>query len=227
MPQPYIQLANGLDRSGRSEIANEIRILERQNNLEYARGVEGAWQWIVGETTGFGYSPGKALSWLLSLVLMGTLIVRLADCKGGAEFRKKSPCKYNGILIFPILIILILLCMYFVARESLTWNCLGYGGILSVAFFFGWLSLGARELGLRNSNSGSQEKKGRRTWGAILYSIDRAVPFLSFDSEHIAWFEQDRRLNDIPSLCVYFYIHSIMGFALTSLFIAGLTGVLK
>ena len=72
------------------------------------------------------------------------------------------------------------------------------------------------------------ERRDPTKWkGAFLYSMDRAVPFLGFDGEHIRWFEETQRLNDMPLVCIYFYLHSILGLALISLFAAGLTGVLR
>ena len=53
------------------------------------------------------------------------------------------------------------------------------------------------------------------------------MPFLGFDGEHIRWFEEKQRLNDMPLVCIYFYLHSILGLAFISLFAAALSGVLR
>ena len=71
------------------------------------------------------------------------------------------------------------------------------------------------------------KEAGKLCFSAFLYSIDRAVPFLSFDSEHVKWFKEGHHLNDRGLLCLYFYAHAVVGFTLISLFLAGLTGILR
>ena len=154
IPHLYVYLAERLNDLGMTKEATKIRILERERNLLQLKGWEWVWQWIVGQTTRFGYRPGRTLLSFAGLIVVGTVILMLANCiKGRTWFNKPM--------------------------------------------------------------------------GPLLYSMDRAVPFLGFASGHVRWSEETQRLNDMPLVCLYFYLHSILGFALISIFIAGLTGVLK
>ena len=239
-PLPYIYLAERLEELGLVDKANEIRIRERELNLQSLSGIEGAWQWIIGATTRFGYAPGFALVWLAFLVVVGMVLIRLAGSTYGTRIREKNKVWYRlGVAVVVVLTAVLAYGVF--ARWS--WGASMVLGSLAVGFVtFAALAWGARGLAFRNA--GTDEDVGLGTSGvagdvrtghgsiwksALLYSIDRTVPFLGFDGEHVGWFDQrhKQRLNDIPVLCVYFYIHSILGFAFTSLFVAGLTGVLK
>ena len=163
---------------------------------------------------------------------------------GGTEFRQGS---YGSPLIhdvyrevperpFPIVRIIgrlavgVLTILLFLVwgSDSIAMDIKGYFAIGTVLAWFCWLSFSSDPLRFRNTqvdNNGDPARLGSLRSG-MLYSMDRAVPLLGFDSEHIRWFEDECRLNDTPSVCVYFYLHSILGFALISLLIASLTGVL-
>ena len=239
-PLPYIYLAERLEELGLVDKANGIRIRERELNLQSLSGIEGAWQWVIGATTRFGYAPGFALVWLAFLVVIGMVLIRLAGSTYGTRIREKNKVRYRWRVAFFVVLTAVL--AYGVFARWWWWASMVLGSLAVGLVTFAALAWGARGLALRNA--GTDEDAGVGPPGAagdvraghgsiwksaLLYSIDRTVPFLGFDGEHIGWFDQrhQQRLNDIPVLCVYFYVHSILGFAFTSLFVAGLTGVLK
>ena len=222
VPQPYLQFAKSLEAVGLMEQANKIRIIEREMNLAQLEGLVGFWQWIVAKTTLFGYKPLNALVWFVVLILFGTGILVLTDCKYGAELREQRKKLYLAGWVVVVLVAVVVVGVDALYADTSNWDWKGYGWIVVCGLIFAWGAFGARRERV------NPPKLKRELWkGVFLYSMDRAVPFLGFDGEHIRWFEETQRLNDMPLVCIYFYLHSILGLALISLFAAGLTGVLR
>ena len=243
----YLYLADRLTDLGMAEKAKSIRIAERKKNLQELTGMEGVWQWTLGATTNFGYEPERTILWFVGLIVLGTVMLLATLCEWGSCFRKKSSGRFYfyGVLIATVMGLVFGGALGTVEmKENIGWtvdgNFTGSSMIAFVCTIMLWLALGADKIEVR-----SDESKWRRIKGAVLYSIDRAVPFLGFDSEHVHWFPEPetangvgeaserngagkrRWINDIPVLGIYFYVHSLAGFGLISLFVAGLTGVLK
>ena len=192
-PQPYLYLADRLMELGMTEKANEIRITEREKNLDQLQGMDGIWQWIVGETTQFGYGPQRTLVWLLVLIGAGVVLIKLSDIERSAEWRRKKPRQFWNAAGAIIALSMAIWVLWGVATEW-NWDAKGYGTILMIGVMSAILALAAPRMALRRSERG-QTDEGERTSlkSAILYSIDRAVPFLGFDSEHVNWFQDKHR----------------------------------
>ena len=224
-PRPsYIYLAEQLQELGETQKAEEIIILEREINLRRLSGMEGLWQWVVGRTIRFGYSPEWALLWLASLVGVGALVFRVAGLAGG-EF--PFGCFAWGLALasalFGCLIVLI-----FMAAD---WDWIVFVAIavvVSVFLLLVYVERGPVSNGRGEQDSEIEQEREWKKWrAAFLYSLDRVVPFLSFHEGHVVWFKAGSKLSDSPVLCIYFYMHAILGFAFTTLLIVGLTGVVK
>ena len=269
-PQPYTQMADLLADLGYTEEAEDIRIEERKENLQHLGGVEFAWQWIIGRTTGFGYQPQWALAWLVGLIFAGTISLICAavetrlikECASAVMKPKweiwRSRAASFKLLCFQFirrhiraviiaLVLVISLCYLMFDKEDpfSVGDIFAFVSIIAVLLLLWFLLLIGRGVDFKNAAcdavsemelppnaserlGGDCVKQARKLCsGALLYSIDRAVPFLSFDSEHVKWFKEGHHLNDRPLLCFYFYVHAVLGFALISLFLAGLTGILK
>ena len=282
---PKLYLADRLEELGMIEKANNVRIAERRDNLQQLIGIDGWWQWALGEITGFGYKPQTTIYWFVGLVVVGFFMLLASWSDRGRRMSEKYPRLFFMAgapwIGFTVVLVAIVLEMYGGALTLLGWDLVGYGLIAVIVFTFLWGAWGSPKMNLRGERMGSAEQCGSSAssshglvwgrygwvkvkWGmvkegypdakaAAVYSFDRAVPFLGFDNEHVHWFpdpttgrkengqsEQEegeklkkkgagrkRWINDIPVLGIYFYVHSLAGFGLISLFVAGLTGVLK
>lgn len=231
VPQPYLYMAERLEELGMTDKANKLRILEKERDLAERTRLDGGWQWLVGRTTGFGYSPGWALVWFFALIVVGTIFVFLANWDWASQRIKENRMRKGMYWAVALLLVFI---YYFCFMKWVpwkdTWNGVGFSAIGAAIWLFGALILYGSGVALKNANKAAKMdwKWFRSTFrSGGLYSLDRALPFLGFDGEHVSWFEKESRLNENGTLCVYFYFHSVLGFALITLFIAGLTGVLK
>ena len=255
-PQPYIYMAERLEEIGEVEAAESLRIEERERALAARTGIDGIWQWIIARTTGFGYSPELALVWFVILVCVGTLYVVLAGSVG-VDKPIRGSWTSRGVFWFRWIGVFFVFCEVLAAiflntgiieiiedgaEDVLTWDHWGFGSLALVVWIGMGLALEAPEFRLRTSDEQIENSSGNGNWrtakhikwrglarAGLLYSLDRAIPFLGFDGEHVRWFAvEGKKLNDMPlALGMYFYVHSALGFALISLFIAGVTGVLK
>ena len=229
-PLPYLQLAESFVEQGLEQKAKAIRIWEREERLGHLRGAEALWQWVLGRTTRFGYEPLWALLWLAGLVVIGVLFVLLSNCPWGERWIARRGLWLIKVPLF-VAGVVALVALMVVPGASV--NARGWWSVVVVLVVGSGWAYGARPMVVRVPSHGAEMTGSavrsvvRLIPSAVLYSVDRAVPFLSFDSEHVEWFQKPHRLNDVTFLCLYFYAHSITGFALTSLFIAGLTGILK
>ncbi|BEL04969.1 membrane-associated oxidoreductase [Actinoplanes sichuanensis] len=71
-PGPYDQLAAALARDGREQEARQVRVV-RERRRYRAMGWAGAvWGAVQEAGIGFGYRPGRALTWLLAVVAAST-----------------------------------------------------------------------------------------------------------------------------------------------------------
>ncbi|MGC2420511.1 MAG: hypothetical protein WA405_02560 [Candidatus Acidiferrales bacterium] len=72
-PQPYRQLAKVLrdegDDAGARKVLHEMELRRRRKEDE--SGFDRFWSTVLRLTIGYGYYPGRALSWLLVIVLVG------------------------------------------------------------------------------------------------------------------------------------------------------------
>jgi hypothetical protein len=75
-PQPYMELADALKQSGRSEGAIEVLIAQRIAQRHSGRMSFPArmWNLLLDSTIGYGYRPLRALWWIGGFVLLGTIL---------------------------------------------------------------------------------------------------------------------------------------------------------
>jgi hypothetical protein len=84
-PQPYEQLAANYRRQGEDRLARRVLLAkERARRKQYGLGLKG-WEWLHNGLlkgwgllqdglTGYGYAPGRALSWLAAAFVVGYIV---------------------------------------------------------------------------------------------------------------------------------------------------------
>lgn len=102
-PQPWQHLARVLMAQGKDLDARRITIEHHYFQLRCAtdRAVDRAWAYVYGGLAGFGYSPGRALGWALSLATAGIVVISLgfaADAHFAAD-RAKAAVGESGAAI--------------------------------------------------------------------------------------------------------------------------------
>ncbi|MFD5628901.1 oxidoreductase [Streptomyces sp. NPDC127072] len=103
-PQPYEQLADCYRRVGHDDDARRVLLAKQRHRRRTLSPAGRAWGHVLDATVGYGYRPWLAGAWLLSLVLLGTLVFTAHDPtqvegNGGAPFQ---PFVYTLDLLIPI-----------------------------------------------------------------------------------------------------------------------------
>lgn len=102
-PQPYEQLASTYRRIGHDADARKV-LLARQRHRRRALSLGGKlWGLAQDATTGYGYRPGRAGIWLVSLLLLGTVVFGLQPPMPQKDAPPFNPCFYTLDLLLPIL----------------------------------------------------------------------------------------------------------------------------
>lgn len=73
-PQPYEQLANWYRNIGHDDLARHVLMSRQRHRRATLRPAQRAWSYILDATVGFGYQPGRALLWIASLTVLGTVL---------------------------------------------------------------------------------------------------------------------------------------------------------
>jgi hypothetical protein len=106
-PGPYDQLAHMLRAAGNEEHASTVALRKQQFRYEaLARGFKffgpgvRLWSWLQRSMVGYGYRPVRALGWLLTLLVLGSLWFGLGtdDCvydKSGRFVASGPRCVVN------------------------------------------------------------------------------------------------------------------------------------
>jgi hypothetical protein len=96
-PNPYQQLADVLQSMGHEEEAITIRIERKRRQAVFMRvyekpqtdsfdrlyrGLTGFWNWVQDVTVGYGYRPGNAVFYLLAISLIGAVVFQVAAVNG-------------------------------------------------------------------------------------------------------------------------------------------------
>lgn len=96
-PNPYNQLADVLDRMGHEQEAKSIRVEQRRRQSQFTRLYEPLpdhdsgrltrkaivfWNAVQGALVDYGYRPGKAVMYLLGVVVFGSIVFHMAARDG-------------------------------------------------------------------------------------------------------------------------------------------------
>jgi cytoskeletal protein CcmA (bactofilin family) len=73
LPQPYEQLAKLYQGYGDDNEARAVRLAQYRRRRDTQPWPGRAWGWLQDVTVGYGYKPGRAVAWLVALLLLGTV----------------------------------------------------------------------------------------------------------------------------------------------------------
>ncbi len=203
-PQPYEQLAKVLRMSGHEEAAKDILIAKQNDRRRYGelKGFSWVLNYVLGLTIDHGYRPQKIFRYLLLLIIVGSLIF-----SWGESHNLMSPSKIR-------------------AYNQSEKNC--------------------------NTNQQQTISDDYPKFHAFMYSVDALVPVIDFHQESY-WLPNGNKSkntkmptvyldfstsNPLPKLNIaqantgnllrwYFWFHIAMGWVLTSLAVAGFTGLVR
>ncbi len=84
VPQPYRQLAKVLRERGDDAGARKVLIAMENARLRFGglSAIQRAASWILWATVGYGYTPLRALGWIVGFVLLGTILFSWGDGAG-------------------------------------------------------------------------------------------------------------------------------------------------
>ena len=94
-PQPYLQLAKVLRETGDDRGAREalFEMEDRRRKEQNHRWWQRRWDWVLKATIGYGQIPGRALGWLLLLAAVGGVLSGLAYLGGAIVPNDKDAYK--------------------------------------------------------------------------------------------------------------------------------------
>ncbi|MFI6334321.1 oxidoreductase [Streptomyces sp. NPDC050535] len=103
-PQPYEQLADCYRRVGHDDDARRVLLAKQRHRRRTLSPAGRAWGHVLDATVGYGYRPWLAGVWLLSLILLGTLVFTAHDPiqVEGNEGAPFQPLVYTLDLLIPI-----------------------------------------------------------------------------------------------------------------------------
>jgi hypothetical protein len=73
LPQPYEQLAKLYQGYGDDKEARAVRLAQYRRRRDTQPWPGRLWSWLQDVTVGYGYQPGRAVLWLVALLLVGTV----------------------------------------------------------------------------------------------------------------------------------------------------------
>ncbi len=84
VPQPYRQLAKVLRERGDDAGARKVLIAMENARLRFGglSAIQRAASWVLWATVGYGYTPLRALGWIVGFVLLGTILFSWGDGAG-------------------------------------------------------------------------------------------------------------------------------------------------
>lgn len=201
-PQPYEQLARVLQASGREEDATAILIGKQEDTRKYAElsRVDRFWNWFLGKTIAHGYKSTRAL-WA-SLVIVGLGIIPFHF---GYRFGLVEPSDLEA---------------YTIANPNLT------------------DSLQLPPL-LPDNDVQAADALAYPEFFSPTYSLDVFLPIIDFHQAQY-WLPKASRGPTLFTLeflmlevrwggvlLAYFWLHIILGWVFTSLWVAGFTGLVR
>ena len=184
-PQPYTQLARGLQASGHEQEATEILIGKQEAARHYGNlsRFKWFWNWFLGKTIAHGYKPTRALFMSLVVIIFGTGLFHIGYRDGWIEASdleaytiataEDSPLTYPEF--FPL--------------------------TYSLDVFLPVIDLHQANYWIPKASLGEP--------------IDKSIGFLSTG------------VRDGGILLAYFWLQIILGWVLTSLWVAGFTGLVR
>ncbi|MEU4164831.1 pentapeptide repeat-containing protein [Actinoplanes sp. NPDC026670] len=103
-PQAYGQLASVFHAAGREDDARGVLLAGEQRRRENLAPLGRLWGYLQDVTVGYGYRPGRAFAWLLTLLFVGTVVFQLhppraAEAAKAPEFVAVA---YAADLILPV-----------------------------------------------------------------------------------------------------------------------------
>ena len=104
-PQPYQQLASVLQKEGYKDKATEILYeAKRREHREETSMLSLTWYWLLLQwlSIGYGYYNFRAVYWLLSICILGTLIIHISG-KDKANKMKYWGLAYSVDILLPII----------------------------------------------------------------------------------------------------------------------------
>ncbi|WP_433382855.1 hypothetical protein ACQPZX_19760 [Actinoplanes sp. CA-142083] len=104
-PQTYGQLAAFFRAAGRDDDAREVLLAGERHRRETLTRLGRLWGHLQDATVGYGYRPGRAVAWLLALLLVGAVVFQ-ADPPRAAEPAKApafTAVAYAADLILPVI----------------------------------------------------------------------------------------------------------------------------
>lgn len=103
-PQTYNQLAAVYRGAGRDDDAREVLLAGERRRRETLTPLGRMWGQMQDLTVGYGYRPGRAVAWLVALLLIGTIVFvvnppRAAEAAKAPDFIAAA---YTADLILPV-----------------------------------------------------------------------------------------------------------------------------
>jgi len=139
LPQPYEQLAAVYRRAGDDHAARRIQLAKwrrRNQVMSWGRWHVKVWNLVQDGVIGYGYAPGRALMWLVGLLVLGVLLFRYGAtpysiASGHRSFTLSNSVGYTLDLLLPTSAL----------QERQVWqSSSGLGEVAAASLVvFGWL----------------------------------------------------------------------------------------
>jgi hypothetical protein len=212
-PQPYEQLASVFREMGHSEDSRAVLIAKErlQRRARRARTQNPVWRSllatqdrILAVTLAYGRQPLLAFVWLLLFWAIGVAVFGYAERRGA--FKPNSA----------------------VVLRSPEWTLCGLEKseqrflISTQQFVSGRAAVGQTQLSCFREQWEASSYPAFNPW---MYSLDALLPVL--DVEQKAFWRPDRSRRTGALASAYFYLQSILGWALSLLAVAGFSGLVK
>ncbi len=214
-PQPYEQLAKVFKDTGLDHEARDVLIAK---NKQYRRLItlstmQKVWYHLLGPLIGFGYRPWNMFYWAAGIFTLGILIFY-----GGERARVFSPAQYWA----------------YADSSSAVYSIAGADSLLAVIGDSLQPALTARGKTL----DGRLLRLDYPRLKLLVYSLDAFVPLVDLHQVRY-WLPNIKKIPMIdPDLHplwrvmgiitpVYFWVHILLGWVVTTLLVVGLTGIIR
>jgi len=197
--QPYRQLAKVLRDNGDERGARRVlfEMEDRRRNEEDQGWLDRFWSRLLRRTIGYGQMSWWALAWLLVLTLTGSVLFELGYLGGTVAPNDKDAYQCFEQHGYP-------------PAYYPHFNALAY----SLEHSFPLVNLGLKEKWAPDMGDPSEA-------AALQWTVFRAKYDLAFGEFHLLWVS-------FPALLrVWLWAQIILGWVLATLFVAGLTGIVK
>lgn len=180
--QPYEQLAAVLQAAGHDSESRKVLIAKEDARYKYGGmgRVSRVWGRVLKVTLGYGYTPRRALIWILGVVLLGWLV-------------------------------------FWAGHANSLFSPISDGLYKDAAF-----------------QNGASLPSGYQTFNPFVYSLDAFLPIIDLHQEAV-WLPNPSRPCVVAGgehpcgayLRIYLWAHIIVGWALSTLAVAGFTGLVR